>query len=117
MIPVKQAKVAVIGDKDLVTALRLAGVSRYYIVDSGHDVREHVREALTRFLAEPDMGIVVLPEDLAQYVKDVVNEARRRKGVMPVIVVVPTKFGTKYPDPRAYYRGLIRESIGFELEI
>jgi len=32
-------------------------------------------------------------------------------------VEVPSKFGTKYPDVKEYYRQLIRESIGFEVEI
>jgi len=35
----------------------------------------------------------------------------------PVIVEVPSKFGTKYPDVKVHYRALIRESIGFEVEI
>jgi hypothetical protein len=42
---------------------------------------------------------------------------KKGKGTTPVIAEVPSKFGTKYPDIRGYYRALIRESIGFEVEI
>jgi len=56
-------------------------------------------------------------EDYAEYVEDLVTQVKKGKGTTPVIVEVPSKFGTKYPDIREYYRALIRESIGFEVEI
>ena len=42
---IRQLEMAVIGDEDLVSGLRLAGVSRYRIVEEGD--REEVRQALT----------------------------------------------------------------------
>ena len=45
------------------------------------------------------------------------GQVKKGKGTTPVIVEVPSKFGTKYPNIREYYRALIRESIGFEVEI
>jgi vacuolar-type H+-ATPase subunit F/Vma7 len=117
MASVKHLDVAVIADEDTVNALRLAGVSKYYTVKSDHDVREDVRHALTELLAEPDVGIVIILEDYAQYAEDLVTPVRKRKGATPVIIEVPSKFGTKYPDTKKYYRALIRESIGFEVEI
>ena len=116
-MPIKQLDIAVIGDEELVNALRLAGVSKHYTVKGDHDVRENVRKALTELLAGPDIGIVIILEDYIEYIEDLVGQIRKGKGTTPVIIEVPSKFGTKYPDIREHYRALIRESIGFEVEI
>jgi vacuolar-type H+-ATPase subunit F/Vma7 len=116
-MPIQQLDIAVIGDEELVNALRLAGISKHYTIKGNHDVRENVRKTLTELLAEPEVGIVIILEDYAQYVEDLVTQIRKKKGTTPVIVEAPSKFGTKYPNIREYYRALIRESIGFEVEI
>jgi len=116
-MPIQQLDIAVIGDKELVNALRLAGISKHYTIKGNHDVREKVRKALNELLAEPDVGIAIILEDYAEYVEDLVTQVKKGKGTTPVIVEVPSKFGTKYPNIREYYRALIRESIGFEVEI
>jgi vacuolar-type H+-ATPase subunit F/Vma7 len=117
MVSIKQLDIAVIGDEELVNSLRLAGISKHHTIKDDHDVSENVRKALTGLLTEPDIGIVIILEDYARYVEDLVTPARKRKGMTPVVVEVPSKFGTKYADTRKYYRALIRESIGFEVEI
>ena len=114
---IKHLDIAVIGDEELVNALRLAGISKHYTIKGNHDTRENVRKALTELLTRPDVGIVIILEDYAEYVEDLVTQVKKGKGTTPVIVQVPSKFGTKYPDIREYYRALIRESIGFEVEI
>jgi len=116
-MPIQHLDIAVIGDEELVNALRLAGISKYYTIKENHDVRDNVRKALTELLAEPDVGIVIILEDYAEYVEDLVTQVKKGKGTTPVIAEVPSKFGTKHPDIREYYRALIRESIGFEVEI
>jgi len=114
---IKHLDIAVIGDEELVNAMRLAGISKHYMIKGNHDVRDNVRKTLTELLAEPNVGIVIILEDYAQYVKDLITQVRKEKRTTPVIVEVPSKFGTKYPDTREYYRAIIRESIGFEVEI
>ncbi len=114
---IQQLDIAVIGDEELVNALRLAGVSKHYTVKGDHDVRENVRKALTELLAGPDIGIVIMLEDYTQHVEDLVSQIKKGRGTTPVIIEVPSKFGTKYPDIKEYYRALIREAIGFEVEI
>ena len=116
-MPIEHLDVAIIGDEELVNALRLAGISRHYMIEDDHNVRENVREALTELLAEPDVGLVMILEGYAQYVEDLMAGIRKGKGVTPVIVEVPSKLGTKYPDTREYYRQRIREAIGFEIEL
>jgi vacuolar-type H+-ATPase subunit F/Vma7 len=117
MMPIRHLDIVVIGDEELVNALRLAGISKHYMIKGDHDVRENVRKALTELLAGPDIGIAIILEDYSQYVEDLVTQVRKGRGMTPVIVEVPSKFGTKYPDIREYYRAFIRESIGFDVEI
>jgi vacuolar-type H+-ATPase subunit F/Vma7 len=114
---IKQLDIAVIGDEELVNAMRLTGISKYYTMQGDQDARENVRKTLTELLADPDVGIVIILEDYAQYVEDLMSQVRKKKGTNLVIVEVPSKFGTKYPNIKDYYRALIRESIGFEIEI
>ncbi|MEM2921461.1 MAG: V-type ATP synthase subunit F [Candidatus Bathyarchaeia archaeon] len=116
-MPIRHLDIAVIGDEELVSAFRLAGIGKYYTVKDNHDVHGSVRKTLTQLLADPNVGIVIILEDYAQYAQELITEARKKKGTSPVIVEVPSKFGTKYPDVREYYRALIRQSIGFEVEI
>lgn len=116
-MPIKHLDIVVVGDEELVNALRLAGSSRYYMIKGDHDVRENVRKALAELIAEPDVGIVVMLEDYAQYVEDLLTRVRKARAITPVIIEVPSKFGTKYPDVREYYRASVRASIGFEVEI
>lgn len=113
----KHLDITVIGDEELVNALRLTGIGRHYTIKSNHDAAENVRKALTELLAEPDIGIVIILEDYAQYVEDLTIRIRKQKSTLPVIVEVPSKFGTKHPDVKVHYRALIREAIGFEVEV
>ena len=114
---IKHLDIAAIGDEDLVNVLRLAGISRYYMIKDDHDVREDVRKALTELIDEPNIGIVMILEDYAEYTGDLVTQVRKGRRITPVIIEVPSKFGTKYRDVREYYKAFIRESIGFDVEI
>jgi vacuolar-type H+-ATPase subunit F/Vma7 len=116
-MPIKHLGMAVIGDEELVNAMRLTGISKYYTMQGDQDARENVGKTLTELLADPDVGIVIMLEDYAQYVEDLLSQVRKKKGTNLVIVEVPSKFGTKYPNIKEYYRALIRESIGFEIEV
>jgi len=117
MTQLKQLDVAVVGDEELVNALRLAGGNRYYMIKDDTDARENVRSALAELLADREVGIVMLLEDYVKYAEDLLAQARKGRAITPVIVEVPSKFGTKYPDVRDYYRAAIRQSVGFEVEI
>ena len=117
MMRVKHLDIAAIGDEDLVNGLRLAGVSRYYMIKGEHNAREDVRKALGELIDEPNVGVVVILEDYAKYVEDLLTRLREEKRMTPVVIEVPSKFGTKHPDIVGYYKAFIRESIGFEIEI
>jgi vacuolar-type H+-ATPase subunit F/Vma7 len=117
MITAKHLDIAAIGDEDMVSGLRLAGVSRYFMIKGNHDTAEDVRKALSELIEEPNIGVVVILEDYVEYVKDLVAHVRERRKVTPVIIEAPSKFGTKYKDIVGYYKTFIKASIGFEVEI
>lgn len=116
-IPAKHLNIAAIGDEDLVSGLRLAGLSKYYMIKGNHDARENVRKALSELVAEPNIGVVMILEDYVEYVKDLLAQVREGRRMIPVIIEIPPKFGTKYKDVVGHYKKFIRESIGFDIEI
>ena len=117
MTVIKHVDIGVIGDEELVNAMRLAGISRYHVIKEDQDPAGNVRKALNELLADPDIGIAIILEDYAPHVLNLLSQVKKTKGVTPVIVEVPSRFGTRHADVREHYRALIRESIGFEVEI
>lgn len=112
---IREVGIAVIGDKDLVSGLRLAGV-RYYRVIEG-DATDEVGQALTEFVNNPDIGIVVILEDYAKHAVDLIAQAQEQKVSPTVVIEVPSKHGTQYEDVAKYYKSYIRKFIGFDVEI
>ena len=117
MMPVKQLSIAVIGDEDLTNAMRLAGVRRYYAVTADQNAGEEARKALALLLDDPGIGIVAIQEEYIEYVGDLVTEFRRKGKMTPVVIEVPSKYGTRYRDITEYYKAYIRGFIGFDIEI
>jgi len=109
--------IAVIGDEDLVSAMRLAGVSRAHVIEEGPDARDKVRRLLSELLSDPKVGIAAILEDYVPYVADVVARAREEKRMTPAIIEVPSRRGSKWPDARAFYKKYIRGFIGFDVEL
>lgn len=117
MMHMKRLDIAAVGDEDLVNGLRLAGISRYYVIEGDRDAREDVRKALSELIDEPNVGIVVILEDYVRYVEDLVTQVRQGKRTTPVIIEVPSKFGTTDQDVRQHYKAYAKRFIGFEVEI
>ncbi len=109
--------IAVIGDEDLVSGMRLAGVSRYHIVTDNTDSREDIRKAVLSFISDSSVGVIALQEDYQPFVEDITAGLRREKKVLPVIVEVPSKLGTEHGDVTLRYRAFIRRFVGFDVEL
>lgn len=116
MVDIRHLGIAVIGDEDLVNGLRLAGVSRYHVIEDGSSAEE-VRKAISEELTEPDVGIIVILEDYAKHVEDLVAQVQEKKVSPPVVIEVPSKYGTRHEDVAQYYKAYIRKFIGFDIEI
>jgi len=113
----ERLEIAVIGDEDLVSVMRLAGVDRYHIVEEGPDTRDEVRRVFSEMVEDAQVGIAAISEDYIPYVEDVVTRVREEKRMTPVVLGVPSKRGTKWPDTKAFYKAYIRGFIGFDVEL
>ncbi|MBN1151756.1 MAG: V-type ATP synthase subunit F [Dehalococcoidia bacterium] len=114
---IRNMEIAVIGDLELVSALRLAGLRKTYPIQAERHIAEDVRKALDECMSDPDIGVIVMLEEYAEMVGDVVSQYRQGKSVLPVIVEVPSKRGTRHPDVVAYYKQFSREYLGFDIEL
>jgi len=117
MMPIRHMDIAVVADEDLVNMMMLAGVSKYHIVGQGPGRGEDVRKVLGELLEEPDVGIIVIPEDYVEYVADLLAVVRGGKRMTPVIIEVPSRYEATYRDAREYYQATIRKFIGFDIEV
>lgn len=117
MMPIRQVTIAVIGDEDLTNAMRLAGVCKYYAIDNDPKIREETRNALTELLATSEIGIIVIQEEYMEYVDDLIRQHRQERRMTPVVIGVPSKHGTGYPDVTAYYKTYVKGVIGFDIEV
>jgi len=110
--------IAAIGDEDLINGMRLAGISKYYIIkEIDQNIAENVREALSKLITEPEVGIIIILEEYISYVSDFIANRKREKKTIPLIIDVPSKFGTKYDDITGYYEKVIKQSIGFDVRL
>jgi vacuolar-type H+-ATPase subunit F/Vma7 len=114
---IQNLQVAVIGDLELVSALRLAGVRKTHAIQSERHAAEDIRAALQEYMSDPEVGVVMLLEEFAEMASDTVSLYRQSKNVLPVIVEVPSKRGTRHPDVVGYYRQFSREFLGFDIVI
>lgn len=108
---------AVIGDEDLVNGLRLAGVTRHYMIPDDDLLAEEVRTAFSILMQDADIGIIALQEKYVEYVNDLILKIKESKSLTPIIVEVPSKYGTDYRDVPKYYKDYVRIFTGFSVEI
>ena len=117
MMPTGHLSVAVIGDEDLVNLLRLAGIRRYHLIEADGSTEEDVRNALTGLIDDPEVSVIAIQEEYVEYGADLIARVQESKRLTPVIIEVPSKYGTRHPDVAEYYKAFVRKFVGFEIEI
>lgn len=100
-------KFYVIGDEDTVLGFRLAGIE-------GQTVRtaDETRSALDEAFTMEDVAVIVIPERLAEQVRDRVNQYLY-KTTFPLIIEIPDRLGPM--EGRGSIRDLIRSAVGIHL--
>jgi vacuolar-type H+-ATPase subunit F/Vma7 len=76
---IRNMQVAVIGDLELVSALRLAGVRKTRVVQGERHAAEEIRKALQEYMSDPEVGVVMLLEEYAELADDAVSQYRQSK--------------------------------------
>ena len=117
MMPAGRLNIAVVGDEDLVNMLRLAGIRRYRLIEEDGNTGEDVRDALGELTADPEVSVIAIQEDYVEYVRDIIARVQESKSLTPVIIEVPSKHGTKYPNAAEYYRAFVSRFVGFDIQI
>ena len=103
-------KIVVIGDSTTVTGFRLAGIKRGYVAES----IESARKALNEAALNPEVGLIIITERLAQGLRKDISHLTEGK-ITPLIVEIPDKFGPieEKVDP---IKELIKKAVGVEIK-
>lgn len=116
MSPTKRLALAVIGGEDLVNGMRLAGITRCRLVADERQAAE-IREALASFAGDPGVAIIVIQEEHAAAVARELDRLREARRHAPVVLPVASRRAARALDARQYYRELLRQFIGFDIEV
>lgn len=100
-------KFYVIGDKDTVLGFSLAGVDGE-VVSS----KEEAHEALKTAFQKEDMGVIVITERTAQWVRHEVDQYIYKTS-FPLIIEIPDREGPL--EGRGSIRDMIRTAVGIKL--
>jgi V/A-type H+-transporting ATPase subunit F len=102
-------KLAVIGDRGMVAGFRLAGVKYTGVPD---DARE-AEKLLRSFCEDPEIGIILITDVIAESVRPFISELQGGGSVFPIIVEVPGSEGAiRRAEP---LEGLIRRAVGIDI--
>jgi len=103
-------KIAVIGDRDTVTGLRMVGATQHFMPKSP----EETRSKLLEYFRDPKMGLIIITEPLAKMVEDTILEIS--KAPVPVILLIPDRYGST-GEYETILKELIRRAVGIEIRI
>lgn len=98
---------AVSDNMDTLTGLRMAGIEGVV----AHE-RKEAQSAVSEAIANPEIGILLVTERLAELCSDLLGNLKQR-GTRPVVVEIPDRHGTgRSFDSITRY---VRESIGIRV--
>jgi V/A-type H+-transporting ATPase subunit F len=104
---VEGLKFHVIGDADTVLGFRLAGVDGDIV-----QTPDEIRVCLERALGRKDLGILIMPERIAQSVRPQVDQHVTRSA-FPLIIEIPDIAGPM--EGRKTVKEMIRAAVGVSL--
>ncbi len=98
---------AVSDNMDTLTGLRMAGIEGVV----AHE-RKEVRDAVSKAIGNPEIGILLITERLASLCSDLIGNLKQC-GTRTIVVEIPDRHGTgRSPDSITRY---VRESIGIRV--
>ncbi|MBP2172616.1 V-type ATP synthase subunit F [Methanococcus voltae] len=98
-------KIGVVGDSDMITGFRLAGLTEVYDVSN----TDGALEAITKLEENKEIGLIVTTERIGESIRDSLSRMKT------TIVEVPDKKGpiVRENDP---VKVLVRNAVGVELK-
>lgn len=104
----RREKIAVVGDSAMLTGFKLAGVEKTFLVANA----EEGEKAIASLLADPELGIVIVGEELVEAF-DWKLKKRIEAAAKPVVVTVPGKKGPM--EQSESLSKLVKRALGFDL--
>ncbi len=102
-------RIVVLGDDEFITGFQLAGIKDTYECEDSWKAK-NILEDLKDM---KDVGIVIIPRDIASNIRDFINEWKNEKGIYPVIIELPHLHEKgEFEDP---LRNMIRRAIGVDI--
>jgi V/A-type H+-transporting ATPase subunit F len=102
--------IAVIGDKDTTLGFAMAGIKQLYSIETGQEAKKAVESCLSN----PDIGIVIITERLADNIREEIDKLKLDKTLYPIIIEIPDKKG-EIPGRKDPISLLIKRAIGVEV--
>lgn len=104
-------RAAVIGDRDTVTGMALAGVTHTHI----HTAKDETLAKLGEFFASEEIGLVLLTHRVAEELGFEFRQLMRTKRLLPLVLRIPDKTG--YTPKVDELREIIRRTVGAEIVV
>lgn len=103
-------KVVVIGSDDMVLGFTLAGVDQGIVPEDDYEAVKNIEH----LIEEPDIGVILISEQVAEDIREDLKRIRRKKDLYPVIVEIPGKEGPleEREDP---LKSKIRRAVGIDI--
>lgn len=105
-------EIAVVGDLNVATGFRLAGIRRVYAVESTV-ADDRLKKLLAELCSDPKVGIIAVTDDLTARVKKNVSS---EKG-FPIIVEIPKLQAPRFSGAKEYYESQTTKILGFGIEL
>mgnify|MGYP005840206149 CR=1 FL=1 len=106
----KNLEIAIIGDKDTILGLKLAGATKTYETNNKDEAQRKIRE----FFQDPEVGLIITTELLADQIRPFLNKLTEDSPT-PIILEIPSRLGErKGEDP---ILTLIKRAVGVEIKV
>ncbi|NPE09137.1 MAG: hypothetical protein GNW80_12705 [Asgard group archaeon] len=104
-------KIVSLTKADLSMGLRLGGLKECYIIESPEQAGERILE----LAQDPEIGILIVDDDIARMHHDLIDDIRSGKKTFPIIVEIRTSDKKKVTEGVDPLTDLIKRAIGVDI--
>lgn len=112
---IRRLQIAAVGDDLFTHSLALAGVGKVFTINtqaSGDELKERLREILSKLHADGDVGLIIAQDSLKDFI-----EGLRSVIELPNVIYIPDVRTLNKFDIRGYYLQLLKSYLGISLEV
>lgn len=106
-------KIVSLTNAQVAMGLRFGGVKECHIAQNP----ENCKEILLELSSNPDIGILILDEDIARLNHKLISEIRSNNKTFPIIVEIRTESKTETTEGSDPLKDLIKRAIGVDISV